>query len=224
MSGAEAHGVDRREPPAPGGLTVLRCAGAGCNASKRWQWNPTLGQWRKIGYSAGASFYAEEHALANLRELADLLEQVQRDPLAFIVRGQLTAAALELVAADKPILRRKLLRGTTLPTLAEVPRQWIMIDVDGWPLPAWPIWWTIPEASLKPLSPICCQRPFTTRNVFGNSVRAPALCQTCSKCICSFGCPNLLATRKSRAASSLSSAASMARPIVPISRSTSPRR
>src|SRR5579862_4997573 len=135
MSAADARGTDRDTRPAPGGMTVLRCAGAGCSATKRWQWNPTLRQWLKASYNAGAWFYAEEPAPANLHEIAELLEQVQRDPLAFIVRGELTAAALELVAAGKPILRRKLHRGTTPPTLAEVPRQWIVIDVDNWPLP-----------------------------------------------------------------------------------------
>jgi hypothetical protein len=118
-------------------LVVLRCARRGCTASKRWQWNSTLGEWLKTSYSAGAWFYAEEHIPANLRELADLLEQMQRDPRALIVRGELTATALEAVAAGRPILRRKLARGTAPPTLVEVPRAWVMLDIDAWPLPGW---------------------------------------------------------------------------------------
>jgi hypothetical protein len=123
--------------PAPGGLVVLRCARAGCSASKRWQWDAQRQQWTKSSYNAGARFNAKERAPTNLRELADLLEQVQRDPLALVVRGELTALAREAVAAGRPILRRKLARGQTLPTLAEVPRQWIMLDIDGWPMPTW---------------------------------------------------------------------------------------
>ena len=49
---------------APGGLTVLRCAGRGCTASKRWQWQN--GAWQKYGYNAGSRFYATEHAPAGL--------------------------------------------------------------------------------------------------------------------------------------------------------------
>lgn len=133
----------------PGGLVVLRCARAGCGASKRWQWDAEYQQWVKFSYEAGTKFHAEEHAPANLRELADLLERVHLDPLAFIVRGELTASARDAVAAGKPILRRKLARGMALPTLEEADRQWIMLDIDKWPLPPWGDLADDPEAIIE---------------------------------------------------------------------------
>ena len=120
---------------APGGLTVLRCAGRGCTASKRWQWQN--GAWQKYGYNAGSWFHATEHAPAGLHELAALLEEVQRDSKAFIVRGRLTDDAKKLTAARKAVLRRKHPKNGIDPTLVETPRQWIMADIDGWHLPEW---------------------------------------------------------------------------------------
>ena len=114
----------------------MRTTGA-ARATKRWAWNPTLQEWRKISYSAGARFLAEEHAVANLADLAALLETVARDPRAFIVRGALAQAARDDAARGEPIRRRKLHKGNVAPTLEETPRRWIMIDVDNWPLPAW---------------------------------------------------------------------------------------
>lgn len=119
----------------PGGLTVLRTTDLRW-ATKCWIWSTELSEWRKISYEAGSLFTAEEHVLGNLRELGTLLEQGMRDPAAFVVRGALTPEAAEAVAKDPNhrIRRRKHLKDGIQPTLVEVARSWLMIDIDGWPL------------------------------------------------------------------------------------------
>jgi hypothetical protein len=120
------------------GLTVLRCTGA-ARATKRWSWNSTLQEWRKISYQAGAWFTPREHRVSELAGLVDVLDQVRRDPCALIVRGALAPDAAAAVSADPAtrIRRRKHAKGGIDPTLIETDRRWIMLDIDGWPLPAW---------------------------------------------------------------------------------------
>ncbi len=119
------------------GITVLRTVDS-ARATKRWSWNATLGEWLKISYAAGAWFVPTEHQVTDLAALVSVLDQARRDPCAFVVRGTLTPAAIEAMAAkpDGRIRRRKHQKNGVDPTLAEVPRQWVMIDVDGWPLRA----------------------------------------------------------------------------------------
>jgi hypothetical protein len=118
------------------GLTILRTTGF-ARATKRWSWNPTLQEWRKISYSAGARFTAEECPVASLTDLAAVLERVSRDPRAFVVRGSLSQSARDDLAQNGTIRRRKHHKNNITPTLAETPRQWVMIDIDNWPLPTW---------------------------------------------------------------------------------------
>ena len=117
------------------GVTVLRCTGT-AKATKQWQWNPTLQQWTRISYQAGAKFTAAEHQVADLAGLAALLEQLRSDPAAFVVRGALAPDAAAAVAADPThrIRRRKLNKGGVAPTLVEASRAWIGVDFDSWPL------------------------------------------------------------------------------------------
>ena len=121
----------------PCGLTVLHCTGAG-RATKQWAWNHHLAQWRKVSYQAGAWFTPAEHQVENLGQLVTVLDQVRRDPRAFVVRGALTPTAAEAVAANPGHLvrRRKHLKNGVAPTLQEVPRRWLLADIDGWPLRA----------------------------------------------------------------------------------------
>jgi hypothetical protein len=120
------------------GVTILRTTGAAL-ATKRWRWNLTLREWRKISYSAGAWFLPEERSVASSADLAVLLEAISRDPRAFIVRGALSQSARDELARNlgRPVRRRKLKKDGVAPTLIEVPRYWIMVDVDNWPLPTW---------------------------------------------------------------------------------------
>ena len=118
------------------GLTILRTTSKGALATKRHQWNAHQQRWEKHSYQAGARFHAEEATFADLDELAARLEQVRRDPRAFIVRGALTKATRAALADEpgRPIRRRK--HGAE-PELQEVSRAWMMADIDAWPLPAW---------------------------------------------------------------------------------------
>ena len=120
------------------GITVLRTIGT-ARATKQWQWNAKGQEWSKISYQAGAWFIPREHQVANLAGLVAVLDKVQRDPRAFIVRGALTPDAAKAVA-DNPqhrIRRRKHLKNEVTPSLLEVPRRWLMVDIDNWPLPGW---------------------------------------------------------------------------------------
>ena len=54
------------------------------------------------------------------------------------VRGSLAPWARDKAAADPTfrIRRRKLRKGGVDPSLLEVDRQWLMLDIDNWPLPS----------------------------------------------------------------------------------------
>lgn len=130
-------------------ITVLRAVD-GKRATKRWSWNPTLGGWIKVSYSAGAWFTPSEHQVADLAGLVGVLDMVRSDPSAFVVRGGLAPAAAEAVAKNPKhrILRRKHLKEGVAPTLIEAPQQWVMLDIDGWPLRASDDLATDPESAI----------------------------------------------------------------------------
>lgn len=137
-------------------LTILRAtptpAGAPRFATKRWIWSDALGEWRKISYDAGATFTAEERPVGSLADVAAVLEQARRDPTAFVVRGALLPETRAAVAADPGHrLRRakKAGRNGRAPTLEEVPRHWLLIDIDSWPLPDWADLADDPEAAIE---------------------------------------------------------------------------
>ncbi|MBL6082093.1 hypothetical protein JMJ56_29380 [Belnapia sp. T18] len=123
-------------------LTVLRTTptphGAPRYATKRWVWNLTLQEWQRIAYDAGATFTAEERPVSCLADVAAVLEEIRHDPTAFVVRGELLPEARAALAANpRHRFRRakKASKAGKAPTLAEVGRHWLMIDVDGYPLP-----------------------------------------------------------------------------------------
>jgi len=118
------------------GVTVLGAINGG-RATKQFKWNPTLHEWVKISYEAGAWFHPIEHQVHNLGELVQILDAVRGNPRAFVVRGALAPWAREQIANDpeRPIRRRKHFKNGVEPSLIEVSRRWIMIDVDNWPLP-----------------------------------------------------------------------------------------
>ena len=128
-------------PPDTGcGLTVLRTVGD-ARATKQWRWNGQ--EWSKISYQAGAWFVPAEHRVVDLAGLVAVLETLQCDPRAFVVRGALTEDEAEAVnklrvaGREHRIRRRKHARGNVGPSLLEVARRWVMVDIDDWPLPAW---------------------------------------------------------------------------------------
>ena len=109
-------------------------------ATKRWRWNTISGRWDKASsYSAGAWFTACEISIASLAKLAAAVDTIRHDPRAFIVRGVLADGTREAITCDpnQQIRRRKLSKSGIAPTLLEAPLSWLMIDIDGWPLPGW---------------------------------------------------------------------------------------
>ena len=119
-------------------MTVLRTIG-NARASKRWRWNATTAEWSKISYEAGAWFEPHEYRVADLAGLVAVLERVQHDERAIVVRGALKPDVIEALAANPAhkIRRRKHAKGGIDPSLEEVARRWIMVDIDNWPLPSW---------------------------------------------------------------------------------------
>lgn len=100
-------------------LTVLHTIGD-ARVTKQWSWNHHLQQWRKISYSAGAWLTPTKCQVADLAELVSVLDALQRDPRAFVVRGALTPVTAVAVAADPRhcIRRRKHAKNGVEPTLA----------------------------------------------------------------------------------------------------------
>jgi len=77
-------------------------------------------------YGEGKYFRAETVPLEGLGDLYDLLELLAHDTRAFLVRGEL------IPGTQLDHCRRlKKQNGTDAPTLREVPRRWLMLDIDG---------------------------------------------------------------------------------------------
>jgi putative DNA primase/helicase len=129
-------------------ITILRTIGL-ARATKEWIFADRVQQWACRGYAAGKRFTPEERAVSSLSELAALLKEISRDPTAFVVRGALRDDVRERLAVNPKhsIVRRKLQKNDgSDPTLAEVARFWLMIDVDKLPLPPWADLATDPDA------------------------------------------------------------------------------
>lgn len=127
---ADGLGADLAEPP--GGYTVLRAA-SGKFATKQWSWNPTLQQWTKRSYSAGAWFIPTEEVAANLDELATSIQRIALNPSAMIIRGALKPEFRERLRRNPNTQMRKmkLEKPGVVPPFIEVPRQWLMADIDN---------------------------------------------------------------------------------------------
>jgi hypothetical protein len=119
-------------------LTILRTTSA-ARATKQWVWDDRLRQWSCRTYAAGARLAPEERPVSSLAELAMLLQKISRDPTALVVRDALADAVCERLAVNPRhlILQRKHKKEGVDPTLVEVERRWMMIDIDRLPLPEW---------------------------------------------------------------------------------------
>ncbi|MBK3776189.1 hypothetical protein GAY31_18865 [Azospirillum brasilense] len=87
-------------------------------------------------YQPGAKWYRPEMVgFENLRQLANILEVLEKDPHACLVRGDLLPEALVIAETGGAIRRRLLPDGEEQPTFQPALRQWVMIDLDKLPAP-----------------------------------------------------------------------------------------
>ena len=106
------------------------------SASKTFNWNSA--GWTKISdYDQHREVSITPAAVRNLTELAQIIEVVANAD-AYLVRGALTQHGLDALTSDDSIFlnRRKLANCPgDKPSLQEADRRWVMLDVDGWPVP-----------------------------------------------------------------------------------------
>ena len=138
----------------PDRITFLRTTpnsrGGARYATKQWAWNLTLNEWRQISYDAGTWFLAEQREVSSIDDLAVAINDVRCDPRVTAVRGDLTEAGQKALRSGGVMRRlKKVARDGSQPTLAEVPRHWMMVDVDGWRLPEWADLAGDPEAIIE---------------------------------------------------------------------------
>lgn len=88
----------------------------------------TNGQVRRIDFPGATWFRHEAVPVANIDDLAAVLRRLEGDEGACVIRGALAEGA-----DPKRLRRQKVGAGASF---VEVPRQWLMLDVDGIPLAA----------------------------------------------------------------------------------------
>jgi hypothetical protein len=116
------------EPPdldAGGTITVLRAL-HGRRLAKRF-YLATNGSVGKVSYDRATYFAAEQVAAGSLRDVYELLHTLESAPAACVIRG------VPAASCDRARTRRRK-AGANAP-FAEVPRRWIMLDLDGIALP-----------------------------------------------------------------------------------------
>src|SRR3954468_7758715 len=129
-SGASSNSGDGEDPADPGGLSVLR-ASTGLYATKRFSLGRN-GKLRKSSYGNAKWFSVTPVTIDGIDELAAMLDRLQHDPHAFVVRGALRPDA-------DPQRTRRLLHDDPEDkhpaTFRSAARQWLDIDFDGIPAP-----------------------------------------------------------------------------------------
>jgi hypothetical protein len=113
---------------APCGATLLEAAAPGLIFAKRWRADGTC-----VPYDNARRVNLRPVLLRDLNALAALLERMQARPRFCLVRAAIADAAR--VARVRRLLHRCPETGEA-PTLIEIPRRWVAIDVDGLALPA----------------------------------------------------------------------------------------
>jgi hypothetical protein len=86
-----------------GSVTILRCIGGNNRATKTWLFAGAE-QPIKTDFNAGKWFTAERRHLANVAELSNLLTVLERDPVAFVIRGE----PLPDINLSQPVRRKKI--------------------------------------------------------------------------------------------------------------------
>jgi hypothetical protein len=123
---AELKAAHASEAAALDAVTILR-AHDGKRLAKMFT-TATNGVVRKVDYDGATWFSAEAAPVACIRDVYAVLRHIEADQGACVIRGALAAGA------DPARLRRKK-TGAGAP-FVEIPRHWLMLDVDGIPLSA----------------------------------------------------------------------------------------
>jgi hypothetical protein len=117
----------------PDSVTVLHC-GRSYRATKIHTWRADPGRWETLAYAAGPRFRFTEYPISGVHDLGAVIDSLRSDPTAFVVRGAISQAARDLITATPGIwIQRKLSGVDTIGSLDDVPRQWLMTDVDNLP-------------------------------------------------------------------------------------------
>ncbi|MGU3358888.1 hypothetical protein ACLBWX_01000 [Methylobacterium sp. M6A4_1b] len=117
-------------------LTELRSA-QGLRMVKRITRDPSTGKLAIEDYDAGAySFHQATHQVASIRTMATVLDTIMLNPTACVIRGEPKYPELQVV------LRRKT-------HFDDVPRRWVLLDMENIPLPPGLDWRTEPEAAIR---------------------------------------------------------------------------
>jgi hypothetical protein len=112
-------------------VTILKVRKAGGRATKRHAWYPDIGKFKSDDYDAGHSFDHSRAVVTDIASLGTLVDRIRTDPLCLIIRGELKAGHGEKGA---PVARRY--KKGTNPPFEDVPRRWLMADIDNWQIPA----------------------------------------------------------------------------------------
>lgn len=111
---------------ASGTLTILRTAGRGAHRpvlAKRWQ-----GDGQVADYDRAKHFHVTNHPVDGIKGLYRALRKLSGDRHACVIRGRVTDEAASRQVDDGQLLTR------TLDNFDDVPRRWLMFDVDDWGL------------------------------------------------------------------------------------------
>ncbi|UEM08150.1 hypothetical protein JL101_036260 (plasmid) [Skermanella rosea] len=132
-NGRAGSGHARVDQP-PDSVTVLRTFGP--LATKRIRFNKPTGSYKFENYGRAAKFSIAEHPVADIHDLAQLLEATAQDPQSFVVRGK-PAEGIDRQCAQRRLYPRKnKATGEIEPaTLEPADRHWLLLDVDGIPCP-----------------------------------------------------------------------------------------
>jgi hypothetical protein len=121
------------EISAPDSITILTTKGK--LATKRITWSQVTGAPQIQNYDSAKHFGITERQVADIHELAAVLETVSRSPISLIVRGK-PAAGIDRNHAPRRVRPRTKADGTIEPaTLEPAARRWIALDIDSIPGP-----------------------------------------------------------------------------------------
>src|SRR5712671_3871842 len=109
-------------------VTVLTAKGHR-RASKLIRWREDLGFPEILPYDGMKTFSAVEEPVSGIDGFTALLDPIERDPSAFIVRGRLADGV------DRNRMRRLARTGIEPATLQPAAHHWIPLDVDTLPCP-----------------------------------------------------------------------------------------